>query len=44
VYARADSEMKRKAIENAYIDLLPDSVPKWEEDGDLMNWLNSLCD
>ena len=44
VYARADSEMKRKAIENAYIDLLPDSVPKWEEDGDLMNWLNSLCE
>lgn len=43
VYARADSEMKRRAIENAYIDLLPDSVPKWEEDGDLMNWLNSLC-
>jgi integrase/recombinase XerD len=44
IYARADSEMKRKAIENAYIDLLPDSVPKWEEDGDLMNWLNSLCE
>lgn len=44
VYARADSEMKRKAIENAYIDLLPESAPKWEEDGDLMNWLNSLCE
>lgn len=44
VYARADSEMKRKAIENAYIDLVPDSVPKWDEDGDLMNWLNSLCE
>lgn len=44
VYARADSEMKRKAIENAYTDLLPDSAPKWEEDGDLMNWLNSLCE
>jgi len=43
VYVRADSEMKRKAIENAYIDLIPDIVPKWEEDGDLMNWLNSLC-
>lgn len=44
VYARADSEMKRKAIENAYVDLVPDIVPKWQEDGDLMNWLNSLCD
>ena len=44
IYARADTEMKRKAIENAYIDLVPHTVPKWEEDGDLMKWLNSLCD
>jgi integrase/recombinase XerD len=44
VYARADSEMKRKAIEKAYVDLVPDTVPKWEEDGDLMNWLNRLCE
>lgn len=42
IYARADSEMKRKAIENAYPDLVPDGLPKWEEDGDLMRWLNSL--
>lgn len=44
IYARADSEMKRKAIENAYVELMPDALPKWEKDGDLMNWLNSLCD
>lgn len=44
IYARADSEMKRKAIENAYVDLVPDIAPKWEEDGDLMNWLNRLCE
>lgn len=44
IYARADSEMKRKAIENAYIDLVPNSAPKWEEDGALMKWLNSLCE
>jgi len=36
VYARAHSEMKRKAIENAYPDLVPEGLPKWEEDGDLM--------
>jgi integrase/recombinase XerD len=36
--------MKRKAIENAYVDLVPDTIPKWEEDGDLMNWLNRLCE
>ena len=44
VYSRADSEMKRKAIESAYIDLVPNIIPKWEEDGDLMNWLNTLCE
>lgn len=44
IYARADSEMKRKAIENAYPDLVPNGLPKWEEDGDLMRWLNSLCE
>jgi hypothetical protein len=44
IYARADSETKRKALENTYIDLVPDGLPKWEKDGDLMNWLNNLCD
>jgi site-specific recombinase XerD len=43
IYARADSEMKRKAIENAYPDLVPEGLPKWEEDGDMMRWLSSLC-
>jgi integrase/recombinase XerD len=43
VYARADSEMKRKAIENAYVDLVPDEIPRWEEDGDLMQWLSNFC-
>lgn len=44
IYARADSEMKRKAIENAYPDLVPERLPQWEEDGDLMKWLSSLCE
>lgn len=43
VYARADSEMKREAIEKAYVNLVPETVPKWKEDGNLMKWLNSLC-
>ena len=43
IYARADSEMKRKAIERAYIDFIPEGLSKWEDDGDLMNWLNMLC-
>jgi integrase/recombinase XerD len=44
VYARADSEMKRKALERTYIDLVTHELPKWENDSDLMKWLNDLCD
>lgn len=44
VYARADNEMKRKALENAYVDLGIDAMPRWNEDGYLMKWLNSLCE
>lgn len=44
IYARADTEMKRKAIEAAYSDVLPSKdLPKWEDDTDLMLFLNSLC-
>lgn len=43
IYARSNTEMKRKAIENAYKDLLPAAFPDWEKDGELMEWLNSLC-
>ena len=42
IYARSDTETKRKAIENAYKDVLPDVFPDWEKDGELMEWLNSL--
>ena len=43
VYARADSEMKRKALESAYLELDIGKLPSWENDGDLMNWLQNLC-
>ena len=29
IYARADAETKRKAIENAYEPLTPDALPDW---------------
>ncbi len=36
--------MKRKAIEAAYNDVLPvPDAPSWQEDPDLMEFLNSLC-
>ena len=44
IYARADTEMKRKAIEAAYSDVLPiKDLPIWADDTDLMTFLNSLC-
>ncbi|MBK5242395.1 site-specific integrase [Clostridium sp.] len=43
IYARADSEMKRIALEKSYIELTTKDMPKWQDDGDLMNWLKNLC-
>jgi site-specific recombinase XerD len=43
IYARLDAESKRKAMENAYLDLNVDATPAWENDNDLMNWLADLC-
>jgi site-specific recombinase XerD len=43
IYARADSEMKRKALEKTYKDLHTGKMPKWEEDENLMQWLHDLC-
>jgi integrase len=43
IYARADSEMKRKALESAYLELDIGEMPAWEKDGELMNWLQNLC-
>ena len=42
IYARADAETKRKAIENAYEPLTPDALPDWTTDPTLINWLDSL--
>ena len=42
IYARADTNMKRKALENAYKDISPDKVSEWQNDGELMSWLKNL--
>lgn len=42
IYARADAETKRKAIENAYQPLTPDVLPDWTSDASLIGWLDSL--
>lgn len=39
VYARADSNAKRVAIEKAYTPVLPQKEPSWLSNDNLMDWL-----
>lgn len=43
-YAKADTEMKRKALEEVYAKTNPDIIPSpiWKGDNDLLDWLMSL--
>lgn len=42
IYARADSKQKREALEKAYVGISPDVEPKWQDNQDLMNWLQNF--
>ena len=42
IYARADTEMKNKAIKNAYPDLVDSDLPDWNKDQQLLSWLSDL--
>ncbi len=42
IYARIDSEMKRKALEKASLNAVNHDTPSWQKDRTLMNWLSEL--
>ena len=42
IYSRTDTEVKRKAIENAYPDLIDSDLPDWNRDQELLSWLADL--
>jgi integrase/recombinase XerD len=42
IYAHADTELKRKALEKAYPDMVPTEFPEWTKDDDLLMWLDNL--
>ncbi|EKE04042.1 MAG: hypothetical protein ACD_20C00111G0001 [uncultured bacterium] len=42
IYAKCDTESKRKAIENAYPELINSNLPDWNEDKALIKWLSDL--
>ncbi len=43
IYARADTEMKRQALERVDYGLEISKMSTWERDGELMAWLEDLC-
>ncbi len=42
IYARASTEAKRKALEAAYVDIVTDDLPEWNQDPGLLSWLTAL--
>jgi site-specific recombinase XerD len=44
IYARADSKLKREALEKAYVDLIPENAKtrEREKNPNLLDWLKSL--
>jgi integrase/recombinase XerD len=42
IYARTDTELKRKALEKAYPDVVLADLPQWNQDEDLLVWLSNL--
>jgi integrase/recombinase XerD len=42
IYARASTEAKRRALEAAYVDIVSDDLPEWNQDAGLLDWLATL--
>ena len=42
IYAKADSQQKREAIERTYIDVTPKENPAWLTNSNLLEWLKSF--
>ncbi len=42
IYARTDTETKRKAIENVYPDIISSKLPDWNKNEELLSWLSDL--
>lgn len=43
MYLRFDTELKRKALEAAYPQVITRDAPAWEENTDILKWLQDLC-
>ncbi len=43
IYLKFDTELKRKALEAAYPQVTSGDTPAWEENTDILQWLQNLC-
>ena len=43
IYLKFDTELKRKALEAAYPQISSQDAPAWEENTDILQWLQDLC-
>ncbi len=43
IYARIDGEMKRRALEDAFTNVIPShDLPEWHQNKEVLTWLTSL--
>ena len=43
IYAKVCTKNKRDALEKAYIEVTKTELPNWDEDKELISWLQELC-
>lgn len=43
IYLRAETELKRIALESAYPDITTRDIPLWTENTELLRWLDEFC-
>jgi len=43
IYLRANTELKKRALESVYTEVVTQDIPVWDENTDLLNWLQDFC-
>ena len=43
IYLRTNIDIKRKALEAVYVQIVKQDIPIWEEDTNLLSWLQDFC-
>jgi site-specific recombinase XerD len=43
IYLRTNVDIKRKALEAVYSQIVKQDTPVWEEDTNLLSWLQDFC-